>query len=140
MKFQFLLVVFFVCATVGCWGPTVEVVEVTGTVTQDGQPLPEVKILFSPDPEEGSLGQSSQAITDENGNYRLKYKGDSEEFGAEVGWHRVTAIDVMSENSRDDPIPPRISQKYSLAGDTDLKFQVKSGESQTFDFELKSRD
>ena len=86
------------------------------------------------------MGQSSQALTDANGKYRLKYKGASNKFGAEVGWHRVTAIDVMAENSRDDPIPPRISKNYSLAGKTGLKFQVKSGESQTFDFELDPRD
>ncbi len=133
-------------ALVGCGGPDIEIVEVTGTVTQDGQPLNEVKIIFTPEP--GSIsaeklaagaGQLSQAITDENGKYRLKYRGKSHDYGAEVGSHRITAIDVFAENSRDNPIPPRISQKYSIASETDLQYEVKPGGDAVFDFELGKR-
>lgn len=129
----------------GCGGGSVEVVEVSGTVRQDGKPLPEVGIVFSPDPEK--IGQEhllagakhSYAITDKDGKYRLQYSGGNPEFGAEVGWHRITAIDYMAENSRDNPMKPRISLDYSLAGRTDLKYEVKPEKEQSFDFELKPR-
>lgn len=122
-----------------------EIVEVTGTVTQNGKPLEEVKVIFSPDPAgipqqelAAGRGQLSHAITDKEGRYRLKYRGKSAEFGAEVGTHAVTAIDVLAENSRDNPIPPRISQKYMIASGTDIVFEVKSGEEAVeFDFELE---
>ena len=130
----------------GC-GSNLEIVEVTGTVTQNGQPLNEVKVIFSPSPAEITAeklkdggGQSSHAITDDNGNYRLRYRGDASEYGAEVGKHFVTAIDVFAENSRDNPIPPRISQKYTIASETDIFFEVKSGEEElVFDFELEEQ-
>jgi hypothetical protein len=138
MNRQFLLISVFVCL-LGCSGPKIEVVEVEGVVTQNGKPLPEVSITFSPDPEKECFGKSSSAITDESGKYRLKYLGGNPEYGAEVGWHRITAQDYMAENSRDNPIPPRIATKYSLVGKTDLEFEVKPGEAQTKDFELEPR-
>ncbi len=142
MKFQFLLIVLlvsapFVMGSVGCSGNSVEVVEVEGTVTQNGQPLDEVKIMFSPDLEKGAGGITSQAITDANGKYRLKYKGD--QFGAQVGWHIVNALDIKAENSRDNPIPNRVAAKYAQPSTSGLKFEVKSGGPQTIDFELDPR-
>ena len=133
---------------IGCDRPNIEVVEVTGTVTQNGKPLQEVKVVFSPDPasipkellESGTAGQSSQAITDDQGKYRLRYRGDLHDYGAEVGNHIVIAIDVMSENSRDNPIPPRIKREYSVASKSDIYFEVKAGQAATFDFELKPRN
>ena len=126
---------------VSCSGKRVEVVDVIGTVKlKSGEPLPELKIMFSPDPDKGSTGRSSEAITDANGEFRLKYKGDSPEFGAEVGWHVVTALDVMAENSRDNPIPPRIAQKYSLVGKTGLSYEVKPGQENKFVIELEPRN
>lgn len=139
MKYQIFLVGLFVITLVGCSGNKVEVVEVEGTVMQNGQPLDEVKIMFSPDPEKGFVGQSSQAITDENGKFRLKYNAKSPEFGAEVGWHLITALDVKAENSRDNPIPNRIGRNYTQPTKSGLEFEVKSGEKQTFDIELKPR-
>lgn len=143
MKIHERLLGLFVCALfvivcVGCSGKSVELAEVEGTVTQNGQPLDGVKVMFSPDPSKGDAGQTSQAITDENGKYRLKYKGD--QYGAEVGWHIVNALDVKAENSRDNPIPNRVAVKYSLPSSSDLTFEVKSEPSpQIFDFELAPR-
>lgn len=144
LDFRTGICVVLCCLFVGC-GPSFEIVEVTGTVTQNGEPLNEVKVIFTPNPAEISAeeikqgrGQLSHAITDEQGRYRLRYRGDSHEYGAEIGKHFVTAIDVFAENSRDNPIPPRISQKYMIAAETDIFFEVKSGEEQMeFDFELE---
>jgi hypothetical protein len=127
----------FVVAGIGCSGRSVEVVEVEGTVTQNGQPLDEVKVMFSPDPSKGRTGHTSQAITDENGKYRLKYKAD--QYGAEVGWHVINALDIKAENSRDNPIPNRIAAKYAQPATSGLSYEVKSGEPQKFDFELEPR-
>ena len=139
MKIQSLIVAVLMCGLIGCSGPKVQVVELSGTVMVNGNPIQGVRVIFSPDPEKECFGRSSDALTDENGKYRLKYKGDSAEFGAEVGWHRITIMDVLKANSRDNPIPARIARKYSDAGKTDLAFEVKPGESQTFDFELEPR-
>ena len=145
--YRFLLLIGLCCFLTGC-GPSFEIVEVSGTVTQNGQPLNEVKVIFSPNPAnippedlKAGRGQPSHAITDENGKYRLRYRGDASEFGAEVGKHFVTAIDVLAENSRDNPIPPRISQKYMIGSATDIFFEVRSGEEDgmVFDFELEER-
>ena len=142
MRFQFLLVGLCVsallgCSIIGCSGKSVEIVEVEGTVTQNGQPLDQVKIMFSPDHEKGPPGQTSQAITDENGKYRLKYKDGK--LGAEVGWHIVNALDIKAENSRDNPIPNRVGAKYATPATSDLSFEVKSGGPQTINFELAPR-
>ena len=126
---------------VGCSGSQFEFAEVEGVVTQDGQPLPEVKITFSPDPERVTTpARASHAVTDENGRFRLKYSGPETEFGAQVGWHFVTALDFKAENSRDNPIPVRIAAKYSQAAKSDLEFEVKASEApQEINFELEGR-
>lgn len=138
-KIQLALIALFAVAIVGCGGTKVEIAEVSGTVTMNGQPLEEVKVTFAPDPEQMTeVGKASHAITDENGKYRLKYSGDQAEFGAQVGVHRITALDIMAENSRDNPISVRIHRKYKVASKTDLTYEVKSGGPHTHDFELES--
>lgn len=149
MKFKLFHLLVLLLLLTGCGGPDFKVVEVTGTVTQDGKPLNEVKIMFLPDPAnlppedlEQGRGQLSQAITDEEGKYRLKYRGDSHEYGAEEGKHRITAIDVLAENSRDNPIPPRISQKYAIASETDISYEVAPKDPEeplVFNFELNEK-
>jgi hypothetical protein len=141
MRPYFAFAAIFIIFLVGCSGKKAEVVEVVGTAKlKSGEALPELKVMFSPDPNKGPAGRSSEAITDANGEFRLRYTGGSPEFGAEVGWHIVTAIDVMAENSRDNPIPPRISQMHSLVGKSGLSFEVKSGQENNFVIELDPRN
>lgn len=67
----------------GCGDDGKKVVKVTGTVTRDGKPVPNVALTFTPSP-----GRPSWGIADENGHYNLKYTVDQD--GAEVGMHKVT--------------------------------------------------
>jgi hypothetical protein len=56
---------------------------VSGTVTVDGQPAPNVMVQFSP--VEG--GRTSSGITDGSGRYSLMYTAEAS--GAQVGKHEV---------------------------------------------------
>jgi len=125
-------------ALVGCSNtPAVELVEVEGTITVGDQPLDGVRVVFSPDHEKGNIGVSSQAMTDANGKFVLKYKGEGGGQGAQVGWHRITVFDLKVEDARDNPIPERISMNYRKPSKTELTVEVKpvgDGEKMTHDF------
>src|SRR2546425_8916779 len=72
---------------------------VEGRITLNGRPLPDMEVLFLPDPKEGTLGPPSSAYTDEKGHYQLvTNKGQS---GAVVGTHRVCLRDLTTL-----PTPP----------------------------------
>ncbi len=65
---------------------------VTGTVTLDGEPLPQAFIQFQPESGRPSFGR-----TDATGVYSLRYKG--EDWGAIVGAHTVK---ITTENLSED--------------------------------------
>src|SRR4051794_11621485 len=77
----------------GCAGR--EFAEVEGTVTLDGAPLPEVEVVFVPDPERGLGGNNATAYTDAQGHYRLRAVRDGRD-GATLGWYRVVVIDLAA--------------------------------------------
>jgi hypothetical protein len=76
-------------ALAGCGGPPRG--EVEGVVTRDGKPLPNVEVVFLPDPELGSKGPRAAALTDKDGRYHLR--GDKGQEGAAVGRYRVLLVD-----------------------------------------------
>lgn len=81
---------------VGCGDPNMPPVgEVHGQVTLNGQPVPGCQVEFVP----LAGGRSSSAMTDDNGNYVLKYKGNAE--GALLGKHRVRLVTARGA-TRDD--------------------------------------
>ena len=130
---QFLLLVFGMLAfLVGCSGgkKVPPLAEISGTVVANGQSLPQVKVVFMPEPKEGEVldaAQPSTALTDENGKFSLKYLGNPELSGAAVGLHRITMDDVLHHESRDEPVPFRFSQSLVNASSTPLTFEVKEG-------------
>ncbi len=127
---SFFGLVVLLVAISGCGGEAIpELVEFEGTVLINGNPVPEVMVRFLPDPEKDNLGRNSTGVTDENGKFVLKYGGDSEKLGAAVGWHRICLIDIMAENSRDEPIPHRFSMDLTEAASTPLSHEVKAKES-----------
>jgi hypothetical protein len=109
-------------------------VEVTGTVTLDGQPLPGAKVSFEGDDKRTAIG-----ITNANGKYDLMY--DSETRGTMPGPKtvRITTADVDVEGGGagegtapvKESIPARYNQKSELKADV-------SSANRTFDFDLKS--
>jgi hypothetical protein len=76
-----MLVLFSVSA--GCGANLPPLGTVSGTVTQDGQPVEGVSIEFIP--VEG--GRPSMALTNELGEYEAKYLADVD--GALIGTHRI---------------------------------------------------
>jgi len=71
------------CGNIGSLAP------VSGTVTYDGEPVPKLKVVFSPEPvgDNNNVGPYSQGVTDENGRFKLatRYKDN----GAFIGRHRL---------------------------------------------------
>ncbi|MEZ6128175.1 MAG: carboxypeptidase-like regulatory domain-containing protein [Planctomycetaceae bacterium] len=121
-----LLVLASLCSMIGCGAASdkPETGEVKGVVTLDGQPLPEARIVFAP----VDGGQSSEAISDAQGNYELTYRG--EEKGAKVGSHKVH-VSTFEEAYPDDSgkmiggQPELVPQKYNT--NTELTVEVKPG-------------
>ena len=140
-------IIAFTILMPGC-GPSdgVDLGAVTGTVTFDGQPLPNASVSFHPQSGRGSFG-----TTDEAGSYKLTYMKGRE--GATVGKHKVTitskvwaepsrtvdhqtsAKDKRSAGSRgrEELLPA----KYRLKEETILSAEIESG-SNELNFDLKS--
>jgi hypothetical protein len=82
--------------TCGGCGPDSQFAEVEGIITLAGKPLPQVEVVFLPDPEQGTHGPSSSALTDAEGRYRLAT--DKGQDGARIGTHRVCIRDLTIES------------------------------------------
>jgi len=87
---------------IGCTGSTgPELGQVSGSVSIDGAPAPNVTVKF--DPIGG--GRGSTGVTDSNGNYTLVYSPDS--TGAVIGQHNVSISSeaVLSDDNLDLSTP-----------------------------------
>jgi hypothetical protein len=67
----------------GCGGDAPSIVEVNGTLTYKGQPVPNASLRFMP-----AEGRMSVGDTDEQGHFKLTY--DAKHPGAVVGKHKVS--------------------------------------------------
>ncbi len=118
-----------------------KVVPVSGTVTIDGKPAPNIAVVFQPvasGKEEAGMG--STGVTDAQGRFTLMLTGTDKRPGAVVGKHRVT-FSGMTEQRADsddtvrpgtpDPIPPRYREKP-------LEFEVPASGTDKADFKLES--
>lgn len=127
------------CVLTGCSGSDVpELGHVTGKVTLEGKPLPHVEVVFRPE-----KGRASQATTNEQGEYELKYARDIK--GALIGSHRVyiSPLDEEFSGSEEESTKPRQKQKkitipVKYNANTSLHEIVKEGENH-FDFDLDSK-
>ena len=125
----------------GCGPDGPPTAPVTGTVTLDGEPLPEVTVTFMPDPNAGTLAAASRAVTDDRGVYVLTYQGPDRGPGAAVGQHVVTVSDRRAEESRGEE-PYRIPLGYGESARTPLRAAVAPADGdapQTIDLELTGR-
>jgi hypothetical protein len=102
------------------------VAPVTGTVTLDGQPLPNAEVMFV----HVDGGRPSTARTVDGGRYELLFKRGQP--GAIVGPHTVR-IWVSHEVVKN---PPKIPARYDTQ--SELRREVKAGEDNVFDFDIKS--
>lgn len=101
-----LLVVSGLLLVVGC-GKSSEfpLAPVSGTVTQNGNPLAGVNVMFMP---ESGKGAPSGGLTDASGKFSLQYNNG--QSGAVLGQHRVV-ISVPGE----EPPPPTGGEKPARA-------------------------
>ncbi|QDU12016.1 carboxypeptidase-like regulatory domain-containing protein [Gimesia aquarii] len=142
---RLLLSCLFFCL-VGCGGAsenTLEVYPVSGSVTVDGEALPNVSVTFFP--EKPTKGNGGFGATDETGNFTLKDRDQRD--GVAEGTYRVLftrlvkadgtpigsdqmAADVEAKNS--------LPEKYNDPGQSPVTATVtKSNE--PFKFDLKTK-
>lgn len=128
---------------------------VTGVVTLDGKPLSSVIVVFVPDPDHGTPGQRSVALTDNAGRYVIRT--DKDQDGASVGVHRVSLYDPLAfpapeggfpgmpggkEGRPKEPKPPppsRVPAAYTDVSKTPLQPVAIGRAAQTYDIALKSK-
>jgi len=113
-------------------GPAFTFAPVEGTITKNGQPLPNVEVVFIGDPNAGTRGPRASALTDENGRYRLR--GDRGETGAVPGKHRVCIVDLLA-NPETPMEKRRMPPSYGRINETPLRAEIRPGP-QTLDFDL----
>ncbi|HUQ68165.1 MAG TPA: carboxypeptidase-like regulatory domain-containing protein [Planctomycetaceae bacterium] len=133
----------------GCGRPaadysTLKLVNATGTVTLDGQPLPDAVVTFdAPD------GQFSYGLTNSSGKYSLQI--DSEKRGVTPGEKTVrisTTRKILGLNASEgaEEGDPATKPKAAVSGEkvpekynknSELKITV-SGDKTQYDFDLKS--
>jgi hypothetical protein len=109
-------------------GPELGYVE--GTVTLDGQPLPEAQVEFQPQGE----GRPSYGETDAGGRFELQFGVDQP--GAMVGTHTVRITTGGMESTGDGPptiIEEKVPPQYNT--ETQLEKTVEPG-SNEFEFTL----
>src|SRR5436190_18839311 len=115
---RYAFVVTAVLLIAGCGGSDVQLGDVTGHVTLDGQPLPNALVRFQP--EKG--GRSSQGITDDQGHFKLDYSSRFE--GALVGKSKVM-ITTGSLEDRTRRASETVPKKYN--DESELTAEVKRG-------------
>jgi hypothetical protein len=122
-----------IIGAVGC-GRRADIGRVSGTITLDGQPLPEAVVTFQPDPR----GAPSRGITDSKGFYRLRYS--HEHLGAPIGKHVVSVSTYRAANPDADPprsaVPEKVPPRFN--GESELRAEVSPG-GNTIDFALGSQ-
>lgn len=124
----------------GCGGPP-PMGTVSGMVTLDGKPLPDVEVQFLPDPEQDTRGATARCYTDEQGRFALRSERHQKD-GALVGTHRVVFIDIAAlPNPIGQAEPPkknRVPSAYTDPNQTPFRaVEVKPGD-QTLNFDLKA--
>lgn len=108
---SYLLCSVLVLMLSGCGNS--EVGKVYGTVTLDGEPLPNAVIEFIPIDGEG---RNSFGWTDEEGKYDMQFARDRD--GAWIGENKVListadVLDERDENGEDRYSPELVPEKYS---------------------------
>jgi hypothetical protein len=135
-----ILVLSALPAGAGC-GRTPLLAPVSGTVTLNGKPLPNVQVEFWPE----TSAPRSTGMTDEQGRFTLVT--DTGSPGAVVGSHKVILHDLaiygeMGFRPREDTNikdkPARFPFRYTDARQTPVRLTVEAGGSR-FDIPVEAR-
>ena len=115
----------------GCGSGDLQLGSVSGTVTLDDRPLPDAIVEFQP-----AAGSPSEGVTDNAGNYHLRYTARKK--GALLGKHqvRITSSTRTDAQGQKVDVPQLLPARYNR--DSELTAEVKPG-SNKLDFPLKSR-
>ena len=107
-------------------------VPVTGTITRNGQPLPEVDVMFVPE-----SGQPSVGKTDSGGHFQLEYTADR--TGAVPGKHRVVITlpgTKLPPPTGDEKMPAKIQPAQEFYKEA----EVKPDSENDFTFEVAEKN
>lgn len=135
MRSNFLQLQVLVCfcyLLIGCSSGGPQVVPFEGTVTHNGEPVPNLRIYFAP-----TGGRPSWAVSDSAGHFKLDY--DADHTGALVGTHKVFVVDnggVVDETAamsgaprpKKSPAMAEILKKYGNKDTSPLDVEVKKAE------------
>ncbi len=119
---------------IGCQGgmqpdyAALNLAEVTGRVTYDGNPLADGYIIF-----ENENGTFSYGNTDSSGSYRLMYNSEKSGIAPGMKTVRITGQSFSDEEEEFSDAPERIPAKYNTQ--SELRVEVVPG-SQTHNFDL----
>lgn len=136
-------------STTGCGPGIPPVVDVSGIVTLDGDPLPHAKVQFFPLHEGLDGNYMASGVTDKEGKYSLTHKGQSVPGVTaclckitvsegpmppqirEMGQAGAAKLKAFRKKLKNRPIPP----SYGALGTTELKFTI-SEENPVLNLEL----
>jgi len=112
---------------------SLDLVDVTGKVTLDGQPLAGATIRF-----EGPPLRFSEGVTDAEGKYRLMY--DSNQAGCTPGEKTVRITSGATSEEGADPDSAKAAGSIPAAYNSQSTLKADVSESnKTFDFDLQSK-
>lgn len=129
----------------GCGGGDLkpQLGQISGVITVDGKPVPDLQVTYEPQAEAGAkkgiVGGVSSGTTDGEGMFELRYKGGGVK-GAVVGTHtvRIRSAGDFGPAGGVDAVPVvQIPAKYN--DKTTLKAVVEPGENELNQFDLKSK-
>jgi hypothetical protein len=135
-----LAVTFTACSQVG----SVDVAQVSGTVTMDGKPLPKAIVTFAPS-EEGTEMPPSVGATDSEGRFTLRTA--TGQVGAIPGTHNVlitnegaeAGVELPDDRSLwkkpENPVPDKYRDPLNPA----ITFNVPPKGTEAANFELQSK-
>jgi hypothetical protein len=111
----------FALALVGCDSGGPKIVRVSGVLTRNGKPVPNLEVYFMP-----TQGRPSVGMADDQGRFNLGYTHDQE--GALVGTHTVFVVFNPPRSGAERVAPPAdlrpILEKYQDKDTSPLKVEI----------------
>ena len=142
MMHKLLPTLLLTLCVAGCGSGGPPTAKVSGTVTLDGKPLPDIRVTFQPDNKSEELqGMGSYGLTDANGKFELKLS-DTQSPGAVVGGHTVILADKLAEDPADSDAgaAPKVKSRVpAKLVKSPLHYDVQPGKANDAKFELTSK-
>jgi hypothetical protein len=117
----------FVVGLSGCGSDAPKIVPISGTVTRNNQPVPNLYLNFMPD-----TGRPSWGVTDSEGRFKLHYDRDYD--GAVVGKHKVfvqfkpgtveAELEMLAGKLKQPPELEAILEKYGSEQTTTKEVEI----------------